>query len=266
MANSQSISVVCPTFNSAAFLTATLEAVMGQTLAPMELILVDDGSSDDTVQVAEIFFLRARKKFDCKLLKNRHRGPGSARNAGIQVAGGDWIAFLDSDDLWLPDKLKVMVEAIALHDDKNFFCHNELRLRLNGKESLLNYAERYRPGYSLFVQLYHSNMFSTSAVICEKKLLLERGGFDETLSSAQDYELWLRLSPHIRPFFVEQVLGRYVERMGNITSGRLYTRMMNEIWIACRHAGGVSIWSGVRRMGRICLSYGWQFLQRMGDR
>lgn len=263
MTEAPRISVVCPTFNSATFVAATLETVVEQVFAPEELIVVDDGSSDDTVQEVEAVFSRARGKFACTLLKNGRRGPGAARNAGILAARGDWIAFLDSDDLWQPDKLGTMADAIAHHREQNFFCHNELRIGPDGRESLLNYAARYRPGRPLFEQLYYLNMFSTSAVVCERKLLLERGLFDEKLSSAQDYELWLRLSPYIHPFFVERVLGRYVERKGNITSGRLYGRMMNEIRIARRHAGGVGIWGRVRRMGRMFLSYAWQWLQRM---
>lgn len=255
------ISVVCPTFNSANFVGKTLETVFGQTVTPYELVVSDDGSSDGTPDLIEMIFEQQRSVMRCLLVRNEHRGPGAARNAGIRAATGEWVAFLDSDDFWQSEKLERVGEAIGRHAGENFVCHHETMLRKDGTCRVLEYGCRFRSSSRPLVrQLYASNIFSTSAVVCRRSLLLEHGLFDETLMSAQDYELWLRLSPHLRPLFVEEVLGCYVERVGNITSGNPGARMLNEFRIAARHAGMVPVHDVATRSARILMTYVRQFL------
>jgi len=261
----RTISVVCPTFNSTDFIDQTLDTVWDQSRLPDELILSDDGSGDTTVE-------HLRKRIDqrgdgirCQVLANPHRGPGAARNTGIRAATGDWIAFLDSDDIWTPEKLARMEAAIEAQPEANFFCHDELRVEKNGRTTPLIYGRRHRPDRPLPPQIYHANMFSTSAVVCRRELLLQHGLFDETLMSAQDYELWLRLSPHIQPVFIHEPLGQYREREGNITSGKLLRRMRNELKIAAMHRDMVGPHRMLIRVARILLSYTRQYAKaRLG--
>ena len=253
------ISVVCPTFNSAQFIEKTLTTVVSQTRLPDEVVISDDGSIDDTLAVVNRFVEKRGAGISWQILHNKHRGPGATRNAGISKANNEWIAFLDSDDLWEEKKIERVVESITLTPDANFFCHDELLVAADGVTSKLEYGRRYCSERSLPQQIYYSNMFSTSAVVCRRDLLIGQGGFDETLMSAQDYELWLRLSPFMRPIFVHDILGRYVERAGNITSSGLKRRMKNEMRIALMHREKVSThWVAVR-LGRIMLSYARQF-------
>ena len=253
------ISVVCPTFNSAQFIERTLDTVVRQTRLPDEVIISDDGSRDDTIAVVEHFVVERGTGISWHILRNDHRGPGAARNAGIREATGEWIAFLDSDDLWEVKKIERIAEAIMALQEVNFFCHDELLIGKDGETKALAYGRRYRAEISLPHQIYFSNMFSTSAVVCRRDLLTDKGCFDETLMSAQDYELWLRLSPFIRPAFVHEILGRYVERPGNITSSGLRRRLKNEVRISLMHRHKVSVpWIAVR-LGRIFLSYARQF-------
>jgi len=102
------VSVVISTYNSESFVTKTLETVFLQTYNNYEVIVSGDGSTDNTVGVVRSFFLKylSRKK---TLLKNKHEGPGAARNKGIENASGDWVSFLDSDDLWNHDELERVV-------------------------------------------------------------------------------------------------------------------------------------------------------------
>ena len=255
-----SISVVCPTFNSQEFVGKAIASVLNQSVLPYELIISDDGSTDGTADLVE----RLINSLDlcCLLLRNEHRGPGAARNAGIRSATGEWIAFLDSDDFWEPEKLERIAEAIERHPDANFICHHETMIRKDGRHQALQYGLRYRCNRPLVRQVYASNIFSTSAVVCRRSLLLECGLFDEGLMSAQDYDLWLRLSPDIRPFFVEESLGYYVERAGNITSGNSGARMLNELRIATRHANMVPRLDYIMRVTRIFRSYARQQLFR----
>lgn len=254
------ISIVCPTFNSASFIGKTLDSVFGQTVSPYELVVSDDGSSDGTADLIERMFQQRSPLLRCLLVRNEHCGPGAARNAGIRAATGDWIAFLDSDDLWQPEKLERVWNAIGQHPDANFVCHHETMIRKDGTSHVLEYGRRFCGRRSLVRQVYASNIFSTSAVVCRRSLLLEYGLFDETLMSAQDYELWLRLSPHVQPLFVEEVLGCYVERAGNITSGSSGARMLNEFRIAVRHARMVPMRDFATRVVRIMATYARQFL------
>lgn len=221
------ISIVCPTYNSASFVAVTLQSVLAQTVAPFELIVSDDGSADDTVTV--VACATADATFVVRILENPHRGPGAARNAGIRAATGEWIAFLDADDRWFPEKLACAVGAIATNQEANFLCHSERHLRRDGSWKSLEYGQRYRQDIPLPVQLYSGNLFSTSAVIVKRKTLMEHGMFDISLSSAQDYELWLRISPFLRVCFIREELGWYIDREGSISSTKHCTRFANEL-------------------------------------
>lgn len=259
------ISVICPVFNSITYVKKTVDSLFAQTLLPCELIIVDDGSTDGTPEFLQAYVASLRTRVEFVLLINAHRGPGAARNSGVAHARGDWVAFLDSDDIWLPEKLATMTRYLRQFPEVNFFCHHEEFVRDDDTSSVLAYAQGYQKELPLPVQLYQMNLFSTSAVLCRRQLLKKYGLFDESLMSAQDYELWLRLSPHIHVKFVEEVLGRYIERPGNITSGRVSSRLLNELRIAWRHRVLSSNIGILLRLLRIFFSYGKQYARKWFD-
>ena len=127
------ISVVCPVYNSSPYIEKTLKGIINQSLFPYEVIISDDGSNDNTLEIVEKFVQRNRKKFKWHILINSHKGPGAARNLGIKKASGDWIAFLDSDDIWMRDKIEKVSKAITNHHNKNFFVMMNFLLRKMGK-------------------------------------------------------------------------------------------------------------------------------------
>lgn len=221
------ISVVCPAYNSVAYVSDTIKSVLHQTAPPLELIISDDGSTDDTMAVVEGITRRA--PCAVQILHNVHKGPGAARNAGIRVAKGEWIAFLDSDDRWRPEKIERVQEAIRTYPDINFFCHDAYQRSQSGKEERMDLPRRFRSDVPLTKQLFCNCLFTTSAVVCRRDLLWKCGGFDETLPSAQDYELWLRLSPLLKVHFIEEVLGWHIDRPGNISSGKRWRQLKNEV-------------------------------------
>ena len=157
------ISIVCPTFNSSHFIEKTLTTIIKQTLKPYEIIISDDGSKDNTLMIINNFIKKYGKNLSWHILKNRHKGPGSARNSGIYKAKGDWIAFLDSDDLWENNKLAEVEQAIKKFPRYNLFCHDELLVTVDGKIKTLSHSKRYIEGKPLTKQIYYANMFSTSA-------------------------------------------------------------------------------------------------------
>ncbi len=234
MATTFDVTVIVPAYQAEGFLAETLATVAKQTKFPRELIVIDDGSTDATCDVVESFAI-AHTELSVRLLREPHRGPGAARNAGVRAAGSDWIAFLDSDDLWHPEKLEKMMGAIQAHPEANFYCHNETIRFLDGTERVTDYGVGFSFGKPIPKQLYRRNYFSTSAVVCRRDLVLRWGGFDETLTSAQDYELWLRMSPDLVPVFVPEVLGTYVLREGNITTSRFWKRLFNMLVVKHRH-------------------------------
>jgi teichuronic acid biosynthesis glycosyltransferase TuaG len=212
------ISVVIPTYNSGTYIAETLKSVFLQNYNNFEVIVSDDGSSDNTAEVVQnIFDQFSHKK--TVFLANSHQGPGHARNKGVEVACSEWISFLDSDDHWFPEKLQTVSDCLYSNEEINLICHSEI-LQNESENRLLKYSELFDKNQSPFMSFYRCNALSTSAVTVKKKLLIKAGLFDTTLPSAQDYDLWLRVALHneVKIKFIDKPLGFYVMRDGNISS------------------------------------------------
>ena len=234
------ISVVCPTFNSAAFVIRSLETAIHQTLPAGEIIVSDDGSTDDSAAVVEKF-LNQYPQIPHIILRNAHRGAGAARNAAIQHSSFEWIAFLDSDDRWKAQKLEVVFQHIERHPEFNIFCHAEEQVAQQGGRHLIDYGKWYDPRKPLPAQIYYRSFFSPSAVTCSRKLLLDGGLFDETiLSGIEDFDLWQRIAPFARPYFIREPLGYYFERSGNLSFGGHWNKWKDSIRLAFRYRNRVT--------------------------
>ncbi len=255
------ISVIIPVYNSEAYIERTLNSVAQQTVLPLEVVVIDDGSTDRTGDVVDTYGV-AHPDLCLRLIRSPHVGPGAARNRGVEGAAGEWIAFLDSDDLWEREKLEQVARTHESRKDFNFYCHNELYLHSDGTKTLLDYSKGYKPFKPLCSQLYWRNRFSTSAVVCRRDLLIEAGLFDTSLQSAQDYELWLRMCPSIRVCFIQQTLGIYVDRPGNITSMSRWRRYRNVLKVLSRHRNMVSQAMYVKTIARISGSYLYNWIIR----
>lgn len=197
------ISVVLPTHNRRATLERAIGSVLAQTLTQIELIVVDDGSTDGTAD-----FLRASIK-DPRVRIVTHAdplGPGAARNAGVRAAQADWIAFQDSDDAWWPQKLERQWQHLARNPHLDFICCNSREFNSQGIEKrprLVNMAAlRENPERSLDGTLW----FITPTWLIRKAALTRAGGFNEALLSAEDWELCFRLSDFARFDGVEEFL------------------------------------------------------------
>lgn len=184
--NKPLISVILPTYNRAEWLPQAVESVLDQTFAPVELIVVDDGSTDGTAGLLAAYGRRL------KVLRQANAGVSAARNRGIQAAAGRWIAFIDSDDCWLPQKLDLQVAFLNAHPDA-LICQTEEIWERNGLR--VNPKKRHRK-YSgmIFEKSLPLCLISPSAVMLHKSLLEEVGLFDEGLPACEDYDLWLRIT------------------------------------------------------------------------
>ena len=180
------VSVIIPTYNRGWIIGEAVDSVLAQEYPNTELIVVDDGSTDATDAVLAAYGDRIR------LLRQKNRGVSAARNAGIRAAAGELIAFLDSDDLWLPAKLGRQVAFFQQHPDA-VACQTEETWIRNGVR--VNPGKRHRkPSGMIFIPSLELCLVSPSAVMIRRELFDQVGLFDEDLPACEDYDMWLRIS------------------------------------------------------------------------
>lgn len=180
------VSVILPTYNRYARVGRAIDSVLSQTYSHYELIVVDDGSTDNTPALLRRYGNRIN------IIRQKNRGVSAARNAGIRSASGDLIALLDSDDYWLPKKLAVQI-AFFLSQPDALICQTEEVWIRNGKR--LNPKKRHQKfSGMIFEKTLPLCLVSPSAVMIRKSLFKEVGLFDETMPACEDYDLWLRIT------------------------------------------------------------------------
>ena len=181
-----SVSVIIPTYNRGWSLRAAIDSVQAQAFDDFELIVVDDGSTDDTPQILDDYGPAVT------VIRQANAGVSAARNTGIRAARGALVAFLDSDDRWLPEKLSAQVDFFAAHPDA-MICQTEETWIRNGKRVNPKKVHK-KPSGRIFRASLALCLVSPSAVMLRRRLFDEVGGFDEALPACEDYDLWLRIS------------------------------------------------------------------------
>ena len=190
------ISVIVPTYNRAHQLPRTLDSILCQSYSPKEIIVVDDGSTDETSD------LMTSEYSEIVFIQQQNTGVSSARNVGIKRASGDWIAFLDSDDEWLPEKLEIQMKALYENPEIKIFHTNEIWIR-NGKR--VNPKKKHEKfGGWIFQKCLPLCCISPSSVIIHKSIFKEIGLFDYSLPVCEDYDLWLRITARNPVLYVEE--------------------------------------------------------------
>lgn len=206
MSTTPRVSVVIPTYNRAEQTTRALESVWNQSFSDYEVVVVDDGSTDNTADVLEQFEPRIR------LIRQPNGGVSKARNRGISAASGEFIAFLDSDDEWLPDKLRQQVEFLEAHRSIGFVAC----LNTYDTEHGFTYGNSFSRGgmpnvVTQFLEFllapFPRNM---SRYLMRREAVVKCGGFDESIRGAEDWELCLKLLQHGYSFdFLNEALVVY---------------------------------------------------------
>lgn len=195
-----SVSVIIPAYNYARFLPEAIDSALSQTLKPLEVIVVDDGSTDDTEAVLE------RYAGEIHIIKQRNAGVSAARNAGIRASRGELIAFLDADDMWLPTKLERQVAHLNAHPGTGlvhcglYYCKGTQRTHpRSGRERFQGacYAEFFadRPSYP-----------STPTILVLRSALYGAGLFDEALHRSEDLDMWIQLAREYEFGYVDEPL------------------------------------------------------------
>ena len=205
------VSVIIPTYNRAELLKEALNSVFAQTFQDYEVIVVDDGSTDNTKDV--VSFYRDKVKYYYKT----NGGPASARNMGIINSAARYLAFIDSDDLWLPQRLELGVSRLEAKID-TALVFSDMKYIVNGVVSDNNtYFKRYLPARGeVLERLCLQDFIPTSTVILKKECLCETGYFDEALRVCEDYDLWLRIASRYKVEYIDQPLACYRYHEGNL--------------------------------------------------
>jgi len=213
------VSVVTPLYNSSPYIDATLASLQAQTFTDWEAILVDDGSTDDTPARVEPFLADPRFSY----VRQENGGIAAARNRGIRAARGGWIAFLDHDDRWRPEKLGRQLDAATRHD-WGIVCSDAIVVRDGARTRYSDYLpEETRlalerpddPSVDLFALLIRMNFLCASSVILRRSLFDEHGLLDAAVAPADDYDMWLRCVPHAAIGYVPEPLVEYVLHASN---------------------------------------------------
>ncbi len=197
------IAVVIPVFNRAGSIEAAIDSVLQQTHPASEIIVVDDCSNDNTAAVLEKY------KPKITIVTNKtNQGVSYSRNKGIEAAGADWIAFLDSDDTWDKHKLEAQKHFHEINPDLSISQCDEIWIRNGVRVNPM--AKHAKQGGWIFEACIPRCIVSPSAVIIHKDVFARIGRFDPQLPACEDYDLWLRIAPHYEiGYLAEKLMTRY---------------------------------------------------------
>ena len=207
------VSVVITAYNAEEYIAETLTSVCAQTYTPLEVILVDDGSSDDTAEI-----VKGRFPAVC-YVHQPNSGQPSARNTGIRKALGKYVAFVDSDDLWLPQKIAKQVEKLERSALAWCYC-DSLYFSGTFDNIMYRYSSLMRPhsGHAIS-QLLLGNFISSPTPIIRRDALFDVGLWDETRTMVEDWNMWLKVAARFPVGYVDEPLAAYRRHAGNMSGG-----------------------------------------------
>jgi glycosyltransferase involved in cell wall biosynthesis len=194
------ISVIIPAYNAGKYIEDTLQSVFNQTYKNIEIIVVDDGSSDNTLEILNKYTDRL------KIFTQKNMGVARARNFAVDQSNGEWLAFIDADDLWHSNKLSQQIGGLNnenwSHTNSLYFGHNQ-----DGKTKRSDLTPQH--GGLVFNKIIVNNFITTSTVLIKKATFISYGGFDESLKALEDWKLWLEVSLQEPLNYNDEVLAEY---------------------------------------------------------
>ena len=223
---------IIPTYNRLSLLREAVSSVVAQTNPDLQLIVVDDGSADGTAEFCRELSIENPDVMFYILLP--HSGmPGKVRNAGARAAKGEYLAFLDSDDLWKPEKLALQVTFFEEHPDIRI-CHTR-EIWQRGEKIVSQAGQRHRRSGNIFSDALRKCIIGPSTVMLRRDLFEEFGGFREDLEVAEDYELWLRITAKYPVGYIDEPLvikrgghpDQLSEKYGQIEIFRIRALLLN---------------------------------------
>ncbi len=227
-----SVSVVIPVYNGAGLVGSAIRSVLAQTLLPYEIIVVNDGSTDETLDALLVF------RDSITVITTINRGVSCARNTGIRAARGDWIAFLDADDVWNADKLERQFALLAQHPSAAF-CFCDYRYFDKQLGTMANHFARFTGHAPInfdapitpdpYGALLRENLVGTASSVVLRRTILDKTGlFETTYRQAEDYDLWLRCALVTDMIALSDALLTKVTHERNLTNDFLDTLLWHE--------------------------------------
>lgn len=247
----QLVSVIMPAYNAEKFLPGSLASALAQSYRPLEIVVVDDGSSDGSVAVARSFGAPVT------VVAQQNGGPGSARNRGIRESRGSYLAFLDADDLWSPDKIEKQVAVFEGRPDLGLL-YTGYRRFLEGDPKAGDPVQVKPVSGRLFGPLYHGRLpIATSTVMLRRSALEKAGLFDEQpgIQGAEDFDLWLRMAqvsevaslPELLAFYRRSFGGHNRSNIERAYSSSELVRTKHEASFLAEHGGTAQDLEAIRR-------------------
>jgi glycosyltransferase involved in cell wall biosynthesis len=226
------VSVIIPTFNRAGLTGEAVDSVLAQSYQDFEVLIVDDGSTDDTPRVIEARFGTDRR---VRCLRRPNSGPGPARNHGIRQARGELIAFLDSDDLWHPDKLRLQVEQLDLNPAAVLsFCDAVVEGGKPGRETRFR-SKRFHGDTTMRGIVEWNFPMCTPSVLIRRAVFNEIGLFDEAFTCSEDWDLWIRIVASYPIAYVDRLLLITRRREDNISRTRILQKWRSDLRLWQKH-------------------------------
>ncbi|MBF0217283.1 MAG: glycosyltransferase [Candidatus Omnitrophica bacterium] len=230
------VSVIIPTYNNAGYIASAVTSVLVQTCQEYEIIVVDDGSTDETMKVLEPYIKSRAVRYTCQ----ENQGVSCARNKGIKMSNGELVAFLDADDMWMANKLELELEAFRAHPDagiihadiRKVFSDNSIsrpcRYGLSGDEVGKHSGDVFNDFLSREIYI------SCSTVMVRKECFDNVGLFDENLSRLgfEDFDMWLRILRYYQAYYIDEAIALYRVRENSMTRDRAKMQRGHEYVIA----------------------------------
>jgi glycosyltransferase involved in cell wall biosynthesis len=227
------VSVIMPAYRAGKTIARALSSIAAQTLPPREVVVVDDGSDDNTSQAAQSVDMRG---IPLKLIRQENQGPGAARNLALTEASSHWVAFLDADDEWLPEKLERSMAVLAADPGLTLVAHDYIERR-GDKAEMVACSARFNAASEPFVELYKRGYIDTCSVVTKRAAIMTAGGFDASLQVGQDFDLILKIlaRPEAKFTVFPEALVSYFIIPGSVTS-HTWRRLACQLRILDRHA------------------------------
>jgi glycosyltransferase involved in cell wall biosynthesis len=204
------VSVVIPAYNAARYLGAAVESVLAQTFDDLEVLVVDDGSTDGSADLVADLGPKVR------VIRQPNSGVSSARNRGIAESAGRYLAFLDADDTWLPEKLERQLAALRA-SPAGRFCYTAFVIA-DAELQPIELRRAALSGTARETLLLDGNVVGASTPLCERELLAEAGQFDPSLSQCADWDMWIRVAAHTDFLYLDEPLVNYRQHGTNMSN------------------------------------------------
>jgi len=257
------VSVIIPAYNCADLLVQAVESVRAQTYQDFEVLIVDDGSTDDTWQAAERL---ARSWAKVRAFRIEHAGLASARNHALRHMAGQWIALLDADDLWLPQKLQRCMDYLAQHPHLGIVYTPMAPVRMDG-QTMEGHSKPCHAGW-LTERIFRSIFVHDPAVVFHKRVIQECGGFDESLPVCVGHEFWLRVSTKFEFGLIDEPLALRRWSEGSLTRSnrkrglQIKAAMLERFYFERGGKELVAPRAAMRRLSRVHYSAGKMLLRQ----